>query len=123
MHYRVTLADVYAAHDEALTYGGRPGVINSGGIESAIARPYSGYFRPISRKSAALLHALVQNHGFVDGNKRTALLTTLLLIERSGYAIALDADERIDDMVVAVAAGELSFDDLCEGFKARLVRL
>lgn len=122
MHYRVTLADVYAAHDEALTYGGRPGVINPGGIESAVARPYSGYFRPIARKSAALLHALVQNHGFVDGNKRTALLTTLLLIERSGYAIALDPDERIDDMVVSVAAGQMSFDDLCEWFKARLVR-
>ncbi|MEL6583071.1 MAG: Fic family protein [Pseudomonadota bacterium] len=30
-------------------------------------------------KAAALMHALIQNHGFVDGSKRTALLTTTLL--------------------------------------------
>ena len=120
MHYRVTLADVLAAHDEALTYGGRPGLLNHGGLESAIARPYSGYYRPIALKSAALLHALVQNHGFVDGNKRTALLATLLLIERSGYRLLLDPEERIDDMVVAVAAGEMAFDALCRWFRQRL---
>ena len=73
-----------AAHDEALSYGGRPGVLSMPGVESAIGRPYSGYHRPIARKAAALLESLTQNHGFVDGNKRTALLVTLLMIERSG---------------------------------------
>jgi len=76
MHYRVTLADVIAAHDEALIYGGRRGSLSLDNIESAIGRPYSGYYRPIACKAAAMLHALVQNHGFVDGNKRTALLVT-----------------------------------------------
>lgn len=122
MHYRVTLSDVIAAHDEALTYGGRPGIINLSGIESAIARPYTGYYRPIAKKSSALLHGLVQNHGFTDGNKRTALLVTLLLIERSGYQLSLERDERIDDMVVSVAAGEMTFDSLCDWFRKRLTK-
>ena len=117
-HYRVTLADVLAAHDEALTYGGRPGILNLGGIESAIARPYSGYHRPVARKSAALLHGLVQNHGFVDANKRTALLVTLLMVERSGYV--LRTDDALDDMVVAVAAGEMDFETLVTWFERRL---
>ena len=117
-HYRVTLADVLAAHDEALTYGGRPGILNLGGIESAIARPYSGYHRPIACKSAALLHGLVQNHGFVDANKRTALLVTLLMVERSGYV--LRSDDALDDMVVAVAAGETEFETLVTWFARRL---
>ncbi|MGB7262564.1 MAG: type II toxin-antitoxin system death-on-curing family toxin [Albidovulum sp.] len=122
MHYRVTLGDVIAAHDEALTYGGRAGVISLDAVQSAIGRPYSGYHRPIARKAAALLHALIQNHGFVDGNKRTALLVTGLMMRRSGYVFSLDQDERIDDIVVAVADGKMSFDDLVLWMKYRIVR-
>ena len=118
----MTLADVLAAHDEALTYGGRHGILNLGVVKSAIGRPYSGYHRPIARKAAALLHALVQNHGFVDGNKRTALLVTLLLIERSGYRLRLQPDERIDDIVVDVAEDRIGFDALAEWIRARLAR-
>lgn len=119
-HYRVKLADVLAAHDEALTYGGRSGVISFDVIQSAIGRPYSGYHRAIHRKAAALLHALIQNHGFVDGNKRSALIVTLLMIERSGYRLQLNVDERIDDTVVSVASGQTGFDALAEWFRLRL---
>jgi death on curing protein len=122
-HYRVRLADVLAAHEEALTYGGRAGVISLSSVESAIGRPYSGYHGPIHRKSAALLHALVQNHGFVDGNKRTALIVTLLMIERSGYRLQMATDERIDDLVVSVADGQTTFDALEAWFKTRLFRI
>jgi death-on-curing protein len=121
-HYRVTLSDVLAAHDEALTYGGRGGVVSLDAIQSAIGRPYSGYHRAIHRKAAALLHSLVQNHGFVDGNKRSALIVTLLLVERSGYHLQLIDDERVDDMIVSVAEGKTDFDALAEWFKLRLVR-
>jgi death-on-curing protein len=122
-HYRVTLADILAAHAEALTYGGRAGVVSLDAIQSAIGRPYSGYHRPIHRKAAALLHALVQNHGFVDGNKRSALIVTLLMVERSGYRLQLKDGERIDDTVVSVAEGETDFESLAAWFKARLDKL
>jgi death on curing protein len=122
-HYRVKLGDVLAAHDEALTYGGRAGVVSLDGIQSAIGRPYSGYHRANHRKAAALLHALVQNRGFVDGNKRSALIVTLLMIERSGYRLELEEGERIDDMVVSVADGTMTFDDLSSWFGLRIFRL
>lgn len=122
MHYRVTLADVIAAHDEALTYGGRRGILSLDSVASAVGRPYSGYYRPIASKAAALLHALVQNHGFVDGNKRTALIVTDLMIRRSGYLMRLRANERIDDVVVAVADGQMSFDELRFWFMPRIAR-
>ena len=120
-HYRVTYEDVIAAHDRALTFGGRAGILRKESIESAIGRPYSGYHRPIHRKAAAILHALVQNHGFVDGNKRTALLTMLLFVERSGYHLVLDPGERIDDTVVSVADGQMSFEELCAWLRSHLV--
>lgn len=91
-------------------------------IESAIARPYSGYHRPLANKAAALLHSMVNNHGFVDGNKRTAWLVVEILIHHSGYRLDIPDDEPIDDLVVSVASGELGFDGLAEWFRPRLVR-
>jgi death-on-curing protein len=65
---------------------------------------------------------MVGNHGFVDGNKRTAWLLVEILISRSGYRLDIPDDEPIDDLVVGVAAGEIGFDDLVAWFEARLVR-
>jgi death on curing protein len=121
-HYRVSLSDAIKAHDDAMSISGRPGINSLHLIESAIARPYSGYHRTISRKAAALLHSTVNNHGFLDGNKRTAWLLTEVLIARSGYLLAIPDDERIDDLVVAVADGSLDFDRLHDWFRARIVR-
>ncbi|WP_176473761.1 type II toxin-antitoxin system death-on-curing family toxin [Actibacterium ureilyticum] len=116
------MADAIDAHDEALIYGGRPGISSLDLIESALGRPYSGYHRPIHRKAAALLESMVGNHGFIDANKRTAWLLVEILIDRSGYILDIEDDEPIDDLVVAVAAHDLEFEDLSLWFKQRLVR-
>ncbi|MHA7877048.1 type II toxin-antitoxin system death-on-curing family toxin [Roseivivax sp.] len=101
---------------------GRPGIASLHLIESALARPYSGYHRRIEAKAAALLHSFVGNHGFVDGNKRTAWLLVELFIERSGYRLAIPDDAPIDDLVVAVAEGALGVEDLKLWFGTRLER-
>ena len=123
-HYRLTIDDALDAHEQALLLGGRPGVINLGSIESAIARPYSGYYRTISRKAAALVESVVGNHGFTDGNKRTTLILVNLLLERSGYRLTpSDTDKSIqkevEDMILDVAKRQRSFDDLVEWFRKR----
>lgn len=123
MHYRVTLADAMTAHDEALTFGGRDGINSLHLIESALGRPYSGYHRGIAAKCAALLESMVGNHGFVDGNKRTAWLLVELLVARSGYLLDIAEDERIDDFVVTVAAGQRSFAEIQTWFGSRLKKL
>lgn len=91
-------------------------------IQSAIARPYHGYHRFIHQKSAALLHGIVTNHGFSDGNKRTALYLVELLAERSGYKFVED-DMVIADTITSVAQGETGYDELADWFKPRLVRV
>ncbi|WP_374372705.1 type II toxin-antitoxin system death-on-curing family toxin [Tabrizicola sp.] len=120
MHYRVTLADALTAHDEALTYGGRDGINSLHLIESALGRPYSGYHRSMAAKAAALLESMVGNHGFVDGNKRTAWLLVELLLARSGYSLQIPDEERLDDFVVSVAAGETEFAQIQSWFASRL---
>ena len=91
-------------------------------IQSAIARPYSGYHRSISAKAAALLHSVVTNHGFVDGNKRTAWILTEMLVERSGYRLDIPDDAPVDDLVVDVASGAQNFDTIKDWFETRLRR-
>ena len=46
------------------------------------------------------------NHAFVDGNKRTALLATLVFLGLNGVSIDRD-DQRLDDAVLAIASGWL----------------
>ena len=126
-HYRLTLGDVLDAHERALRFGGRPGVINLGSIESAIVRPYSGYYRAIRHKAAALVESMVGNHGFADGNKRTTLILLDLLLERSGYRLAPSErhgsiQKDVEDMILDVARNQLSFDDLVEWFGKRITR-
>lgn len=105
-----------------MTYGGLEGVNSLHLIESAIARPYSGYHRSIANKAAAILHSMVGNHGFADGNKRTAWLLVEILIERSGYTLEISDEEPVDDLVVGVASNAIDFDELVVWFKVRLVK-
>jgi death-on-curing protein len=68
----------------------------------------------------------VSNHGFVDGNKRTALALTDLLIKRSGYRLTGATDEEdldlaLEELAVSVARGKLKFDAISDWFKQRLV--
>ena len=67
------------------------------------------------------MHGIVSNHGFADGNKRTALYLVELLVQRSGYEF-VESDEVVADTVTAVARGELDYEDLAEWFLQRLAR-
>ena len=103
------------------------GIANLGLIESAIARPYSGYYRSLATKAAALLQSLAGNHGFADGNKRTAVILVDMLISKSGFRlVSRDPDENMDtaveELVIAVVTHQLNFEQLCNWFEARLVR-
>ena len=59
------------------------------------------------------------NHGFVDGNKRTAVYLVELLAVRSRYRLAVD-DLALADVVTAVARGDVGYDQLAVWFEERL---
>lgn len=88
------------------------GILNGSGVESAITRPHHGYHPRIEQKAAALVHGIVSNHGFVDGNKRTAVCMVEVLAVRSGYRLAVE-DLVLADVVTAVAPGRLGLRRAC----------
>lgn len=125
-HYRITLADALSAHERALLSGGAPGIQSLDSLLSAIGRPYTGYYRSIFRKAAALLQSIAINHAFNDGNKRTSIILMHLLLDRSGYSLEpVDPEEdlewAIEDFVVdSVVTGRRSIDVIVDWLAARI---
>jgi len=64
--------------------------------------------------AAALAYGLARNHGFVDGNKRAAHMTSRVFLEYNGFPMAVPADWA--EVIEAVAAGALTQDALAERF-------
>ncbi len=92
---------------------GSGGIRDVGLIESACMRPQATAFGEdaypsIWEKAAALLQSLACNHGFVDGNKRTAWMAVTVFLEVNGHPLdaVLDEDEA-EEFVLAVATGTM----------------
>jgi death-on-curing protein len=82
----ITYDDLVYIHDQIIQQsGGLAGVRDESVIRSALARPHQTAFGQeihddLFLKAASVLDALANNHGFLDGNKRTAMAATALYL-------------------------------------------
>jgi death on curing protein len=84
----VTTADALFFHKQLIErYGGAPGIRDVGALESALHRPQTGYYETLIHEAAALCESLVQNHPFVDGNKRVAFAVVDVFLRINAYTI------------------------------------
>jgi len=114
---------VLALHEEQLAeHGGAGGVRDAGMLDSALARPLNlvAYGDPdAAALAASYAYGIARNHPFVDGNKRSAAVTALLFLTLN--AIAFDINEaELVVMILALAAGELSEDEVADWFRQRV---
>lgn len=97
-----------------------PGIRDAGLVESAVVRPQQIYNYEadvsIAQLAAAYAFGLIRNHGFVDGNKRTAFLTAVVFLERNGWKLEAPEPEIVITML-GVASGGISEDELAAWFK------
>jgi death-on-curing protein len=114
---------IYAVHDRQIAeHGGGAGVRDAGLVESALMRPenLAAYGEPdAAALAAAYAYGLVRNHGFIDGNKRTAWIAARLFLADNDYRLAFDKVEAVK-LVEALAAGSVSEDVLAQWLKDRL---
>ncbi len=115
---------VYAVHDRQISeHGGLDGVRDRDAVESAIARPrnLAAYGDPdAAALAAAYAFGLARNHGFADGNKRTAWVVARVFLVDNGQRLRFDKADAVR-AAEALAAGCLGEAELADWFRARLV--
>jgi death-on-curing protein len=95
----LTLDIVLVIHEEMVErYGGSQGIKDIGLIQAAVARPQSSFggedlYQTIFDKAAVLFHSLMFNHAFVDGNKRTAMVSTARFLSVNRYDLEASQKE------------------------------
>ena len=77
-------------HDQIKRYGGSHGIRDLNLLISAVSRPQASFagkdlYTTVFDKTAALIHSLIMNHPFVDGNKRTAMVSGARTLFINGY--------------------------------------
>lgn len=109
-----------AIHDRQLAeYGGGTGLRDAGALESALARPVNKWTYGEDDRcalAAAYAYGIARSHPFADGNKRTAWVLARLFLRLNGLTLSFTAREAVDT-VVALAAGELTEEELADWFR------
>jgi death-on-curing protein len=107
--------------------GGSHGVRDLGLLESAVARPQATFdgkelYPDLLMKAAALMISLVNNHPFVDGNKRTGVTATGLFLRLNGRKLTASS-EALETCTLRVTTKEIKITDLSAWFRTHTVPL
>lgn len=110
------MVDIF--HRESLfRFGGSEGLRDAGLLASALARAPNlqayGETTDIFRLAAAYCHGIVKNHPFVDGNKRTGILSAFAFLTLNDVMLEFD-EPMIAAMIISLAAGEVSENDIAD---------
>ncbi len=123
----LSLAQVLHLHEAQIEmFGGADRIRDKGALESAVARPIMTFggedlYPDVAAKAAALMHSLVLNHPFVDGNKRVGAAAAEFMALLNGFELNASDDE-LEDLTLAVAKGEMNIEPLTIWLRQRVVR-
>lgn len=109
----LTLNEVLELHERIIVQsGGSAGVHAIGGLESALAQPRMTFdgqelYPTLVSKAAALGFSIIQNHPFVDGNKRTGHAAIEIFLLLNGFELDKSVDEQ-EKIILQVASGKMN---------------
>lgn len=111
-------------HDQQIVrFGGGSGLRDAGLLLSALARPenLAAYGDPdVAAHAASYAFGIARNHPFVDGNKRTALVTAAVFLLENGHElVAPEANAVVT--ILALAAGDLTEEALADWIRANII--
>ena len=90
----LSLDEAIGIHERLIDkFGGRPGLRDRGLLESALFRPQTGYYEDLARMAAALFESMINNHAFVDGNKRMAFFACDVFLRLNGWKLVVKTDK------------------------------
>ncbi len=118
----LTFEQVLAIHDNQIElYGGTHGIRELSLLESAVMRPQTTFagrdlYPTLFEKAAVLMHSLVMNHPFIDGNKRTGTVSALTFFEINGFKIS-SKQEELKHLSLKLESKRINLQDLADWFK------
>jgi death-on-curing protein len=120
----IQLGALVVLHARSLAlHGGPEGIRDAGLLESALERPKNRYFyegvEDLAALAATYAAAISGNHPFIDGNKRTAFIAMALFLRLNGERLVADQVDATRT-TLALAAGQLSIDELAAWVRANL---
>lgn len=106
--------------------GGSHGLRDVALPESAVARPQATFDRAdlypdLFTKAAALMHSLIANHPFVDGNKRTGIAAAGLMLMRNGWRLEA-SNAQLEAFTLRVARGESDSAEIARWLRSNSLR-
>lgn len=120
----LTVEEILELHHQLIErFGGPPGVRDLGLVESALARPRSGYYKSLSEQAAALFQSFAGNHAFVDGNKRVAFAATAVFLRMNGYRLTVDADEGERFLIEEIIVGHAEVPAIAAWLERHMVKV
>jgi death-on-curing protein len=120
----LTVAEVIAIHhDQIEEYGGIHGLRDQGALEAAVFRSQTGYYNDVSEEAAALFESLVNNHAFIDGNKRVGFAAMHTFLLMNGFDLSVPSKAAFEFMIKTMEAGRFRFALLHEWIAEHLVPL
>lgn len=108
----LTLREILQIHEQVIQQsGGTAGIRAVDALEAAVGQPHQTFagkelYPTVTDKASALAYPLIQNHPFVDGNKRTGHAAMEIFLILNGYQLQATMDEQ-EKVMLAVAAGEM----------------
>jgi len=120
----LSVAQVRALHDLQIErFGGGSGVRDPGALDASVMRPRASFggedlYADLPAKAAALMHSLVQNHPFVDENKRVGLHAMLVFLSENGMELTTTSRELVE-LTLAVATSRIGVEALAIWLRQR----
>jgi death-on-curing protein len=113
----LTLEQILVIHEDQIDrYGGSHGIRELALLESAVFRAQSTFageelYPTTFDKASALIHSLILNHAFVDGNKRTATASMLVFLEINNIALKVNQNALVDT-VLKIESKEMGIEEI-----------
>lgn len=119
----ITFEYVLEIHDVLIQeYGGQKGILSEGLLRSALEMPKARFHgrdlhRTIFDKVAAYLFHLIQNYLFMDGNKRTASMTSIVFFATNYKETISINDDAFQELILGIAQGVVTKKEIAKFFR------
>ena len=123
----LTMEDILFIHEQEIQKaGGDPGIREKQDVQACTDAPKASfdgeYLNDLFEMAASYIICLTIRHPFIDGNKRTALASTLTFLYLNGYEVDESYDLELADLVLNFLSNDISKDEIAKHLKENAIK-